>query len=75
MDVAPWAGHWFKMVLDGSIWYCMVFDGIQWYLMVLDGIGLGVEQNFVLWQELPEFSGFNILIAMVPFARSNLWIK
>ena len=36
---------------------------------------LGVEQNFVLWQELPEFSGFSILIAMVPFARSNLWIK
>ena len=36
---------------------------------------VGVEQNFVLWQELPEFSLFSILIAMVPFARSNFWIK
>ena len=23
MDVAPWAEHWIKMVLDGSVWYCM----------------------------------------------------
>ena len=36
---------------------------------------VGVEQNFVLWQELAEFSGFSILIAIVPFARSNIWIK
>ena len=36
---------------------------------------VGVEQNFVLWQEIPEFSGFSILIAMVLLARSNLWIK
>ena len=35
----------------------------------------GVEQNFVLWQELPEFSFFSFLFAMVQFARSNLWIK
>ena len=36
---------------------------------------VGVEQNFVLWQELPEFSFFSFLFAMVQFARSNLWIK
>ena len=36
---------------------------------------IGVEQNFVFWQELPEFSLFGILVALVPFARSNLWIK
>ena len=38
MDVAPWAEHWIKMVLDGSVWYCMVFDGTQWYCLVLLGI-------------------------------------
>ena len=38
MDVAPWAEHWFKMVLDGSVWYCMVFDGTRWYCLVLLGI-------------------------------------
>ena len=45
-------------------------------IFVLHGIWkLGVEQNFVLWQELPEFSFFSFLFAMVQFARSNLWIK
>ena len=38
MDVAPWAEHWIKMVLDGSVWYCMVFDGTRWYCLVLLGI-------------------------------------
>ena len=50
MDVAPWADHWFTMVLDGSVWFCMVFDGIQrysilshgieWYCMVFNAIRL-----------------------------------
>ena len=38
MDVAPWAKHWIKMVLDVCVWYCMVFDGTRWYSLVSLGI-------------------------------------
>ena len=56
MDVAPWAEHWIKMVLDVSVWYCwylMVLNGIAWYCLVFDDITLYLMVSYgIQWYSM-----------------------
>ena len=66
-----------RILAQKSVFCYRTQDFVNGPFVTLDDIFdlVGVEQNFVLWQELPEFSFFSFLFAMVQFARSNLWVK